>query len=204
VTTSSTQQPRPLPMQTERPQAHFDQLYVSISRSLASTSEQLEALRVDHEEGRQTLGGIRERLGEIRARFEGELSLLHQQAEWDRFTIAFFGETNAGKSTVLEALRILFSEEGRQSTLEANERDLARYEAALQSQVETVRAALHGAMQMHSEQMLAMQEATTRLSAIVQEESSTRVRMRHGVFAVAGAALGAILTYAALQVLMSQ
>mgnify|MGYP001074524255 CR=1 FL=1 len=127
-------------MQNERPQTHFDQLYIDISQSLANTSEQLETLRVDHEEGRKTLGGIRERLAEIRAGFEGELSLLQQQAEWDKFTIAFFGETNAGKSTVLEALRILFSEEGRQSMLQANERDLARYERVLQSQIESVLA----------------------------------------------------------------
>ena len=188
-------------MQNERPQAHFDQLYIDISQSLANTSEQLETLRVDHEEGRKTLGGIRERLAEIRAGFEGELSLLQQQAEWDKFTIAFFGETNAGKSTVLEALRILFSEEGRQSMLQANERDLARYERVLQSQIESVRTALHSAMHAHGERLLAMQEATARLSAIVQAESSNRIRMRHWVFAVAGAVLGAVLTFAALKVL---
>ena len=188
-------------MQNERPQTHFDQLYIDISQSLANTSEQLETLRVDHEEGRKTLGGIRERLAEIRAGFEGELSLLQQQAEWDKFTIAFFGETNAGKSTVLEALRILFSEEGRQSMLQANERDLARYERVLQSQIESVRTALHSAMHAHGERLLAMQEATARLSAIVQAESSNRIRMRHWAFAVAGAVLGAVLTFAALKVL---
>ena len=183
------------------PQAHFNQLYLDISQSLANTSEQLETLRVDHEEARQTLGGIRERLAEIRAGFEGEFTLLQQHAEWDKFTIAFFGETNAGKSTVLEALRILFDEEGRQALLQANDRDLARYEQALQSQIESVRTALQSAMHAHGERLLAMQEATARLSAIVQAESSARVRTRHWMFAVAGAVLGAVLTFVALQVL---
>ncbi len=188
-------------MQHEQPQAHFNQLYLDISQSLASSSEQLEALRVDHEEGRQTLGGIRERLAEIRAGFEGELALLQQHAEWDKFTIAFFGETNAGKSTVLESLRILFSEEARQALLEANDRDLVSYEQALRTQIESVRASLQGAMRAHAERLSAMSEATDRLTAIVQAESSARVRIRHWLSVVAGAVLGAVLTFVALKML---
>lgn len=186
-------------MQTERPQDHFNQLYIDVSRSLANTSTQLDELKVDHEGGRQTLGGIRERISEIREGFESELSLLQQHAEWDKFTIAFFGETNAGKSTVLEALRILFNEEGRQELLSANQHDLERYEKALESQIECLRAGLHGAMQTHGERLLAVQEGTSRLSAIVEAESSTRVRIRHWMFAVLGAFLGGVLTYAALR-----
>lgn len=36
-------------------------------------------------------------------------------AEFDTFTIAFYGETNAGKSTIIEALRIYFGEESKQN-----------------------------------------------------------------------------------------
>jgi nicotinamide riboside kinase len=35
---------------------------------------------------------------------------LERRAQWDVFTIAFYGETNAGKSTIIEALRILLAE----------------------------------------------------------------------------------------------
>ncbi|MFB6349055.1 hypothetical protein ACFBZI_06425 [Moraxella sp. ZJ142] len=35
---------------------------------------------------------------------------LENNAEWKRFQIAFFGETNAGKSTIIETLRILLNE----------------------------------------------------------------------------------------------
>lgn len=35
---------------------------------------------------------------------------LKQNSEWNTFTIAFYGETNAGKSTVIETLRILLEE----------------------------------------------------------------------------------------------
>ena len=36
---------------------------------------------------------------------------LKENQEWDTFTIAFYGETNAGKSTIIESLRIHFQEE---------------------------------------------------------------------------------------------
>jgi len=36
---------------------------------------------------------------------------LKENQEWDTFTIAFYGETNAGKSTIIESLRIYFQEE---------------------------------------------------------------------------------------------
>ena len=186
-------------MKPETPQDHFNHLYSDISRSFADASEELARLRVDHVDGRQAIGGIRERLEEIRRGFDEELALLQQNAEWDRLTIAFFGETNAGKSTVLEALRILFSEEGRQSILQANDNDLALYEETLQTQIESVRAALHAAIQSHSERLIGMKRDAEALTAIVQAESSARVRMRHWVFAISGAVLGSIATFAALK-----
>jgi len=36
---------------------------------------------------------------------------LKNSQEWKKFTVAFYGETNAGKSTIIEALRIYFHEE---------------------------------------------------------------------------------------------
>lgn len=35
---------------------------------------------------------------------------LKDNQEWDKFTIAFYGETGAGKSTIIESLRIKFEE----------------------------------------------------------------------------------------------
>lgn len=39
-----------------------------------------------------------------------EYSLLKRNTEWKRYTIAFYGETNAGKSTIIETLRIILGE----------------------------------------------------------------------------------------------
>lgn len=44
-----------------------------------------------------------------------EYDSLKRNTEWNRFTIAFYGETNAGKSTIIESLRILLGEETRSS-----------------------------------------------------------------------------------------
>lgn len=38
------------------------------------------------------------------------LELLQEGAEWEKLNIAFFGETNAGKSSLIEALRLFFKE----------------------------------------------------------------------------------------------
>ncbi|MBR4170512.1 MAG: hypothetical protein IKR48_02550 [Kiritimatiellae bacterium] len=46
---------------------------------------------------------------------------LERDSEFEKFTIAFFGQTNAGKSTIIEALRILFHEESREKQISQNE-----------------------------------------------------------------------------------
>lgn len=42
-----------------------------------------------------------------------ELNELKKISEWKKFTIAFYGETNAGKSTLIEALRIFLKEKSK-------------------------------------------------------------------------------------------
>nr|WP_240445279.1 GTPase [Helicobacter pylori] len=42
-----------------------------------------------------------------------ELESLKNNEEWKKFTIAFYGETGAGKSTLIECLRLFFKEPGK-------------------------------------------------------------------------------------------
>lgn len=51
-----------------------------------------------------------ESLTDCRQKLQEKLSELEGNAQWDIFTIAFFGETGAGKSTLVETLRILLQE----------------------------------------------------------------------------------------------
>lgn len=47
-------------------------------------------------------------IAEARRTLDRNLASLHAQLEWHDPRIAFYGETNAGKSTLIEALRLLF------------------------------------------------------------------------------------------------
>lgn len=50
------------------------------------------------------------KLNSLHQTLQKTLQSLEKNAEWDVFTIAFYGETNAGKSTLIETLRILLNE----------------------------------------------------------------------------------------------
>ncbi|MDQ7074871.1 MAG: hypothetical protein Q9O24_06895 [Gammaproteobacteria bacterium] len=59
-----------------------------------------------------------ELLLEIRNDVVRNLEMLEKNADWNTFTMAFYGETNAGKSTIIETLRIMFDEPGKRKTKE--------------------------------------------------------------------------------------
>ena len=70
--------------------------------SLDENTDDKEVLE-QQEQAKKNLNGVYKEL-------QYSLEHLKKNAEWDVFTIAFYGETNAGKSTLIEALRILLSE----------------------------------------------------------------------------------------------
>lgn len=58
-------------------------------------------------------------LQEHRSNLQGQMEALETNAEWDIFTIAFYGETGAGKSTIIETLRVLLKEDSKLKDQEA-------------------------------------------------------------------------------------
>jgi DNA repair ATPase RecN len=99
----------------------FSKLYARVASDIATALDDVSRLDVSNDKGNAHLANVKEKLGEMKARFDGEISYLEKHAEWDNFTIAFFGETNAGKSTIIESLRILFQEKKRQALIEKNQ-----------------------------------------------------------------------------------
>ncbi|MFB6349812.1 hypothetical protein ACFBZI_10305 [Moraxella sp. ZJ142] len=49
-------------------------------------------------------------LNKLKSKIQTEYDELKRLSEWKKFSIAFYGETNAGKSTLIEALRLYFKE----------------------------------------------------------------------------------------------
>jgi hypothetical protein len=63
-----------------------------------------------------------------KSRLDKLIEELKDNQEWKDFTIAFYGETNAGKSTIIEALRIYFSENKKVEMQNQFKNILADYE----------------------------------------------------------------------------
>ncbi|WP_082060713.1 GTPase [Pseudomonas abietaniphila] len=63
------------------------------------------------------LGGMqntaKQALRVIEQQLRQSIEELRHNAEWNTFTLAFYGETNAGKSTLIECLRILLKQGGK-------------------------------------------------------------------------------------------
>ncbi|GAA8447406.1 hypothetical protein KKKH12_06770 [Helicobacter pylori] len=68
-----------------------------------------------------------------------ELESLKNNGEWEKFTIAFYGETGAGKSTLIECLRLFFKEPGKMDQQECFKRlyaDVKNYRSSKHAELE--------------------------------------------------------------------
>lgn len=83
----------------------LEQIHGVISALHQDTSE--DRLSGEQNTARDVLQNVEQKLRQL-------IEELQQNAEWGTFTIAFYGETNAGKSTLIECLRILLRESSKQ------------------------------------------------------------------------------------------
>ncbi|WP_237772735.1 hypothetical protein [Pseudomonas putida] len=111
----------------------FSKLYARVASDIATALDDVSRLDVSNDKGNAHLASVKEKLGEMKSRFDGEIAYLEKHAEWENFTIAFFGETNAGKSTIIESLRILFEEKKRQALIERNQATASDIQAVFSS-----------------------------------------------------------------------
>lgn len=156
---------------------NFNHLYAEISDSIGNAMNEILAINVEHEDGRREIGDITKKLRHIQTRFDSELHQLKTHAEWDTFTLAFFGETNAGKSTIIESLRILFKEEYREALLKQNSDDLEKFTQTLSAQIKDVREGLHAWYSEYTGELSAISQGTARLAKIAQHEAQERNRI---------------------------
>lgn len=179
-------------MSLSDPRTRFSAIYRSISDDITAASQSISSLDFDHEDGRKAVDHIVAKLDEMQKKFSSELEDLQQNVEWDTFTVAFFGETNAGKSTIIESLRILFNEESRARLLQDNSYDLVKYEQAFESHVELVRAALLSAHECNLKEFRKVRHAVERLHHTSIANAVLRQRRITWTAAAAGLLLGAL------------
>jgi molybdopterin-guanine dinucleotide biosynthesis protein len=152
----------------------FNRLYTNVSENISSAMADILSLNIEHSDGKREIGNITYKLREIQTRFDHELKELKAHAEWDSFTLAFFGETNAGKSTIIESLRILFKEESRQALLIQHAGDLEKFSQALSAHIEHVREGLYSAYKEYTDELTSISQSTNRLTRIAQQEAQER------------------------------
>ncbi|UIZ56649.1 hypothetical protein LZP46_09495 [Acinetobacter sp. SCLZS86] len=95
----------------------FQGLYSEAKNNVQQALTDISSIELADEQGMEHLKNIKARLQDISEKFGEDIKFLENNSEWDKFTIAFFGETGAGKSTILEALRIVFNEKERQEQI---------------------------------------------------------------------------------------
>ncbi|MFC4387842.1 hypothetical protein ACFOZ1_08460 [Gracilibacillus marinus] len=84
-------------------------IYQKVMRKVEKLLVTLESESIDSEIAEYQKQG-KNKLGSLYQSLQETLQSLEKNAEWDVFTIAFYGETNAGKSTLIDILRILLNE----------------------------------------------------------------------------------------------
>ncbi|GAA8055159.1 hypothetical protein Neuguinea12_06790 [Helicobacter pylori] len=88
-------------------------IYISVERSI----KDLQRIFEDTDGGDEKLKEFSQKALEVfqKLEFESlkELESLKNSEEWENFTIAFYGETGAGKSTLIECLRLFFKEQSK-------------------------------------------------------------------------------------------
>ena len=97
--------------------------YESVECILENALKKTKSIHINGDEETTELNNIISVLDEINRDFKLEIEKLEASSEWEKYCVAFFGETNAGKSTIIESLRIIYDEEMRRSELLKHEKE---------------------------------------------------------------------------------
>lgn len=146
-----------------------EDVYLSISAQIEAIVNRLRSLPSDTEIADAKQRAL-EAFTKISDEIKEHIAALEQNAEWDTFTIAFYGETNAGKSTLIETLRILLNEPTK-SASRAKFIALRDQHGVTDEQIETMRALLAQS----DEQLVSLQ---SRLEALGNQFSGETESLR--------------------------
>lgn len=111
--------------------AKMKNIYIDVKKSIKDLQKIFENTDGGDERLRAFNQEALEKFKNLESESLKELESLKKNEEWENFTIAFYGETGAGKSTLIECLRLFFKERSkmdqqerfRQLYAEKNHRD---------------------------------------------------------------------------------
>ncbi|HDL6614678.1 TPA: hypothetical protein PXJ37_004330 [Yersinia enterocolitica] len=155
----------------------FNRLYADVGRNIEQTLADIAGLHVENEDAKKQLNAMTAQLQILQNTFNQKLAYLQEHAEWDKFTLAFFGETNAGKSTIIESLRIVFDETSRRQLLQNNQNDLQKSEQELREHLTQLRDDLGRIYSDVVDKISAISFSAIRLQQIITNESALRLKM---------------------------
>ncbi|EOV0788040.1 TPA: hypothetical protein ACPY8E_003019 [Yersinia enterocolitica] len=155
----------------------FNRLYADVGRNIEQTLADIAGLHVENEDAKKQLNAMTAQLQILQNTFNQKLAYLQEHAEWDKFTLAFFGETNAGKSTIIESLRIVFDETSRRQLLQNNQNDLQKAEQELREHLTQLRDDLGRVYSDVVDKISAISFSAIRLQQIISNESALRLKM---------------------------
>lgn len=170
------------------PKEEVLKMYDDVRRSVSNAVNDISAISLSNKEEQQHIINIRNRLNEISQNFNQEISNLETNSEWEKFTIAFFGETNAGKSTIIESLRIIFKEKERQNQIENGHSKLADLEMKFSENTDTLIDDLNKSMSVYTNEIRNIEKQVSRIKV----ENKSRV-INNILFTTLGIILGFLL-----------
>ena len=91
-------------------------LYNEVKDSVNHAINDIGSISLSSEEDQKHILQIKDKLSEISQIFNKEIDSLEKNSEWEKFTIAFWGD-KCWKSTIIESLRIIFKEKNARNTL---------------------------------------------------------------------------------------
>ena len=110
----------------------YDNISSNIKKELnvrvANIVNELKKANFKHKDIRKRVEKSKEQILEVNKELSKKILDLKNIHEWNKYTIAFFGETNAGKSTVIEALRISLKERIKAKEYQKFEKIVAKKE----------------------------------------------------------------------------
>lgn len=109
---------------TTKTDQFYDKVTALVDQSLATVLKK-DSVTNGNQDLESAIASSRSLLERMRDRTNEDIRELRELSEWDTFTIAFYGETNAGKSTLIETLRILLGDSDKLAT-QQQFRDLAK------------------------------------------------------------------------------